>query len=149
MFLDNMETFQTIWELSRQSGHFPDDLETFQTIGKLSRLSILSRQSGNFPDNTETFQTKQKLSRQNRNFPDNPEMFKTIWKLSWSSRNFPETPVIFQTSSGYNEKKYVPRKNFPDAQKLSGEQCSRAPYVFLSLAGLYVTQKSTAKFRLL
>ena len=36
-------------------------------------------------------------------------------------------------------KKYVPRKNFPDAQKLSGEQCSRAPYVFLSLIKVSVS----------
>ena len=56
--LDNLETFQTIWKLSRQSENFPDNLEQIQAIGKLSRQSgkfidNLEGQSGNLPDNME------------------------------------------------------------------------------------------------
>ena len=39
-------------------------------------------------------------------------------------------------------KKYVLRKNFPDVQKLSGKQCSRAPYVFLSRIQTFSISKS-------
>ena len=117
-----MENFQAIWKLSRHSGNFPDNLVTCKKYWKLSRPSILSRLYKKFPDKTKIFQTIQKHSRQSKNFPDNPE-----------------TSVIFQTSYGYNRQKYVQCKKFPDAQKLSGEQCSRAPYVFLSMETLQAT----------
>ena len=122
-----MEKLQTIWKLSRQYGNFPDNLKIFPTFWKLFR------QFGNlpenleafgllyFPDSTKTFQTKPKLSRQLRNIQENLETFQTIKKLLrnllLSSRQVPD----------------IKCKNFPDTQKNSREQCSRAPYIFLSL----------------
>ena len=46
-----MDTFQTVWTLSRLSGHFPDCPVTFQIVRTLSRLS------GNFPDCPDYFRT--------------------------------------------------------------------------------------------
>ena len=62
MFLDSLETFQSVRKLSKLSGNFPDCQKTFQTIRKLFKLS------GNFLDCPETFQTVWKLSRQSGNF---------------------------------------------------------------------------------
>jgi len=151
-FPDCPETFQTVRKLSRLSRNFPDVynvltwfLETFQTLRKISGLSgnfqtvrKNSRQSGNFPDCPETFQTVQKLSIQSENFPDSPETFQTIWKLSRLSGNFPDCPETFQTYTmfwlDFSVNFVDTRKNFPDAQKLSGRQCRRADGVFLPLA---------------
>ena len=67
----------------------------------------------------DTFQIIRKLSRQSRNFPDCLEAFQTIWKLP-------------------SEISRVTRKNFTDAQKLSGWQCHDATMVFVPLDdGLY------------
>ena len=74
-FLDCLETWQTVWKLSGQSGHFPDCLETFRTVQKLSR------QSGNFPDCLGTFRTARKLSRLSGKFPDSPDSFRTVPKV--------------------------------------------------------------------
>ena len=158
-FPDRLETFWTVFpncprlstlsgnfsdcpELSKLSGNFPHCLETFQTVWKLSRLS------GNFQQCLEIFQTVQ-------NFPHCPETFHTVWKLSRLSGNFPDCLKIFQTAlklSRQSEKfphlftlrlmfrlhfmgNFVnTRKNFPDAQKLSGWQCQRANDVFGTLA---------------
>ena len=53
--LDNLEPFQTIGKLSKQSGVNTDNLKTFQTIWKVYR------QSGKFPHSLETYQTIWKL----------------------------------------------------------------------------------------
>ena len=79
-------------------------MEAFQTVQKPSRLSE------NFPNCPKTFQTVQKLSRLSRNFPD------LCYVLTWFWAHFLYT-----------------RKNFPDAQKLSGWQCQRANGLFLTL----------------
>ena len=57
-FLENKGTLRTIWK-------FPDILESFQTIWKLSR------HSGNFPDNMEIVHQIWKVYRQPVNFLDN------------------------------------------------------------------------------
>ena len=90
------------------------------------------------------FQTIRKLYRPYRNFTDNTETFLKIQKLSRQSGHFPDHLKAFQKHQGFSHhvpviiksNKYVLRKNFPDVQKLSGEQWSRAPYVFLSLGGI-------------
>ena len=97
---DNLETFWMIWKHSRWSGNFPDDLETFLVVR-------------NFPDYVDTIQIIWKLSRSSGNFRDHLKMFPTIWKLS---KHVLET-VIKRVDF------IVKRKNFPDAQKLSGWQC--------------------------
>ena len=85
-----------------------DSSRSFRTIRKISRLS------GNFPGYPETFRTIRKISGLSGDFPDHPAIFQTIWKLpSAISR--------------------VTRKNFPDAQKLSGWQCHDATMVFAPL----------------
>ena len=76
VFVTSKVSFPTI---SRQSGNCPDTLETFQTVWKLSRLS---GNFSDFPDCLEFFQTVWKLSRLSSNFPDCPETFQTVWKLS-------------------------------------------------------------------
>ena len=114
----HLENIRTIRKLSRLSGNFPG-------IRKLSRLS------GNFPGYPETFWTLRKISGI---FPGYPETFWTIWKISRLSGNFPDHPEIFQTvwklPSAISR---VTRKNFPDAQKLSGWQCHDATMVFVPL----------------
>ena len=90
------------------SGNFPCYPETFQTIQKITRLS------GNFPDYPKTFQTMRKLYRPYGKYPDYLEIFQTVRKLP-------------SAISG------VTRKNFPDAQKLSGWQCHHATQVFKPL----------------
>ena len=82
-----------------------DQSETFQTI------RILSRLFGHFPCYLETFQTVWKLSRRSGNFPDGLDNFQTVWK-------FPTAISRFM------------RKNFLEAQKLSGRQCHDAMIVF-------------------
>ena len=159
-WLISLETFKVVWKLSMLSGNFPGCLETFQVIWKLSRLYanfpdcletfqvVLnpSRSSGNFPDDLETFQVV-------RNFPDYVETFQIMWKLSRWYGNFPghlETFQIIRKLSKLHIWKHsrhileitviqrvdfiVTRKNFPDAQKLSGWQCQPANQVFLPLA---------------
>ena len=49
MFPDHLESFQTIWKVSKPSGKFSDHLESFQTIWKVSRPF------GKFPDHLESF----------------------------------------------------------------------------------------------
>ena len=112
-FPDNLEIYRTFWKL-------PDNLVTCQTIWKLSRPSIISRLNGKFPDKTKTFQKIQKHSRQSGNFSDNPEPFQ---KLQWFSRQV----LDIIDKSMFSAKTFWTRK-------LSGEQCFRAPYVFLSLS---------------
>ena len=94
---------------------YPDNPKTSQAIEKFFRtIQKLSGLSGNFPGYPETFWTIWKIFRLSENFPDHPEIFQTVWKLpSAISR--------------------VTRKNFPDAQKLSGWQCHDATMVFVPL----------------
>ena len=77
-----LETFQTVWKLSRLCGKFADSLKTFQTLWKLSRLSA------NFPDSLETFKTIGKLSRLSGNysglsgnFQGSAGTFQTVWYI--------------------------------------------------------------------
>merc|ERR1711963_228280 len=77
---------------------------TFQAIRKLSRYPKLSRLSGNFLDHPENIQPIRKISRQSGKNPDYLEIFQRVRKL---------LSAILR----------VTRKNFPDAQKLSGWQC--------------------------
>ena len=130
-FLCYLETFQVVWKLSRWSGNFPGRLETFQIIRKLSKLSgnfpgcqKLYRICGNLPDYVETFHMIWKLSRSSGNFPDHQKTFQTIWKLS---TNILEITVIQRVDF------IATRKNFTDAQKVSGWQCQTANQVFLPL----------------
>ena len=78
-FPDCLQTFQTVWRVSRQSKHFLHCPETFHTVKKLS---------GNFLDQLETFQTDWKLSRLYGNFPDRLETLQSVRKLSRLSGNF-------------------------------------------------------------
>ena len=127
-----LETFKTVWKLSRLSETFPACLESFQTVRRLSRPF------GNFPNCLESLQTVR------------PETFKTVWKLSWPFRTSPGCPETSQTvwklsTLLYSSVQLISRlhfmgnfvntrKNFPDAQKLSGRQCRRADEVFGTLA---------------
>ena len=90
--------------------------------------------------NTENIETIRELSRLSGNFPGYLETFCTIWKISSTSGNFPDNPKIFQTvlelPSAISR---VTRKNFPDAQKLSGWQCHDAMMVFGPLGTFYYT----------
>ena len=99
--LDNLETFQTIWKLSRQSGTNTGNRITFPTIWKNYRLSV------NFPDNMETFQIIWKFSRYSVNIPDNLETFQ---KLQWFSRQVPD--II--DNSMFSVKSFRTLKNFPE-----------------------------------
>ena len=87
-FPDRQENFQTV--LSNHLETFKTDcLETFQTIWKLSRLSITFQTtwkvpilSENFPPCLETFSTVRKVFRVSGNFPDRLENFQIFLKLS-------------------------------------------------------------------
>jgi len=70
-----LESFQTVWKVSRQSGKFPDSLETFRTVW------TVSGQSGKFLDSLESFQTVWKVSGQSGKFPVSLESFRTVWKI--------------------------------------------------------------------
>ena len=96
------ETFQAIRKFSGSSGKYPAYPETFQALRKLSRLSR---------NYTETFQAIRKISGQSGKYPDYLEIFQRVRKLP---------SAILR----------VTRKNFPDAQKLSGWQCHPATQVF-------------------
>merc|ERR1712067_77774 len=102
------ETFQIIRKISSLSGKYPAYLENIQPIQKISSLS------GNFPAYPETFQPIRKISRQSGKNPDYLEIFQRVRKL---------LSAILR----------VTRKNFPDAQKLSGWQCHPATQVFGTL----------------
>ena len=56
-FPNCLQTFYTVWKLSRPFKNFTNCPETFQTVQKLSRLSV------NLPGCPETFQTVRKLFR--------------------------------------------------------------------------------------
>ena len=57
-FLDSLESFLTVWNVSGQGGEYPDSLETFQTVWKVFwKLRKVSIQPGKFPDSLESFQT--------------------------------------------------------------------------------------------
>ena len=98
-FLDDLDTFQIIWKLSRLSRH------TFRS----SRLFLdypntFSRLSGHFLDRLETFQiiqtfpheldTFSRLSGQSGYFPDHPDTF--IWVFCVAFGHFPNYPEILQ-----------------------------------------------------
>ena len=119
------ETFQIIRKISSLSGKYPAYLENIQPIQKISSLS------GNFPAYPETFQAIRKLSRLSRNFPDHPENIQPIRKISRQSGKNPDYLEIFQrVRKLLSAILRVTRKNFPDAQKLSGWQCHPATQVF-------------------
>ena len=126
--------FQANQKLSEPSRSYPDYPETFEAIRKLSRLSgnfpgirKLSRLSGNFPDHLENIQPIRKLFRLSRNFPDHPENIQPIRKISRQSGKNPDYLEIFQrVRKLLSAILRVTRKNFPDAQKLSGWQCHPA-----------------------
>ena len=93
-----LESFQTLWKVSgqsgkfpdswkvsRQSGKFPDSLENFRTVWKVSG------QSGKFPDSVESFWTVWKVSGQSGKFPDSLESFRTVWKISREYGKFPDS----------------------------------------------------------
>ena len=123
------ETFQIIRKISSLSGKYPAYLENIQPIQKISSLS------GNFPAYPETFQAIRKLSRLSRNFPDHPENIQPIRKISRQSGKNPDYLEIFQrVRKLLSAILRVTRKNFPDAQKLSGWQCHPATQVFGTLA---------------
>ena len=107
---------ETVWKRSGPTGNFPDRLETFQTVWKLSRPA------GNFAECPETFQTVWKLLRPCRKCSDCPETFQTVWKLSTLVYSSVQLMLRLPFKSNFVH----PRKNFPDAQKLSGWQCQRA-----------------------
>ena len=86
---DCLESFQTVWKVSKQSGNFLHCPETFHTVKKISRLS------GNFPDQLGTFQTVWKLSGSYGNFPYRLESFQSVRKLSRLSGNFPNCLETF------------------------------------------------------
>ena len=119
------ETFHPIRKFSGSSGKYPAYPETFQAIRKFSGSS------GKYPAYPETFQAIRKFSGSSGKYPGYPETFQAIRKLSGQSRKYSDYLEIFQrvrklpsAISG------VTRKNFPDAQKLSGWQCHPATQVF-------------------
>ena len=71
---------------------------------------------------------------------------KSFWKVSRQSAKFPESLENFNAlnSSGFISFSLIllyTRKNFPDAQKLSGMQCLLTYWVFLPLAyGIYIAE---------
>ena len=122
------ETFQIIRKISSLSRKYPAYLENIQPIQKISSLS------GNFPAYPETFQAIRKLSRLSRNFPDHPENIQPIRKISRQSGKNPDYLEIFQrVRKLLSAILRVTRKNFPDAQKLSGWQCHPATQFFGTL----------------
>jgi len=130
------ENFHTICKLSRPSVHFPDCLETFRTVWKLSQPSF--QIALGFSHCLETFQTVCKLSRLSGNFPECLKMFQTALKLSRQSEKFPHLFTLRLMFRLHFMGNFVnTRKNFPDAQKLSGWQCQRANDVFGTLADWY------------
>ena len=91
--------------------HFSDCSKTFQTLRIVFHIvRKLFRLFGNLLDCPETFQTVRKLSRLSRNFTD------LCYVLTWFWAQF-----VYM------------RKNFSDAQKLSGWQCQRGNGLFLTL----------------
>ena len=80
--LDSLESFQTVWKVSRQSGKFPDSLESFQTVWQVFS------QPGKFPDSLESFQTFCKVSRHSGKFSVSLQSFQTVWKVSVQSGKF-------------------------------------------------------------
>ena len=56
-FPDCLESFKTVWRVSKESGKFPDCMESFRTVWKVFR------RSGKFPDGLESFQKVWKVSR--------------------------------------------------------------------------------------
>ena len=119
------EIFWIIRKICSLSGNVSGYPETFQIIRKISSLS------GNFPAYPETFQAIRKLSRLSRNFPDHPENIQPIRKISRQSGKNPDYLEIFQrVRKLLSAILRVTRKNFPDAQKLSGWQCHPATQVF-------------------
>ena len=86
----------------------------------------------NFPDEVQML------------FPDCPETFQSVWNFFKPSGNFPDCPETFQTYTmfwlDFRVNFVNTRKNFPDAQKLSGRQCRCADGVFLPLVTHWVTE---------
>ena len=99
---------EIIWSVSSLSRKYLTYLETFEAIQKLSKSF------GKYPDYPETFQAIRKLSGPSGKYSDYLEILQTVRKL----------PSAFSR---------VTRKNFPDAQKLSGWQCHDATMVFVPL----------------
>ena len=97
------------------SGNVSGYPETFQIIRKISSLS------GKYPAYLENIQPIQKISSLSGNFPDNPE------KNPNYLENFQRVRKLLSAILR------VTRKNFPDAQKLSGWQCHPATQVFGTL----------------
>ena len=106
------QTFQAIRKFSGSSGKYAAYPETFQAIQKLFRSS------GKYPASPENIQPIRKISRQSGKNPDYLEIFQRVRKL---------LSAILR----------VTRKNFPDAQKLSGWQCHDATIVFRPLQNTF------------
>ena len=124
-FLDHPENMQPIRKRFRLSRNFSDHQENIQPIRKISSLS------GKHPAYPENIQPIRKLSRLSRNFPDHPENIQPIRKISRQSGKNPDYLEIFQrVRKLLSAILRVTRKNFPDAQKLSGWQCHPATQVF-------------------
>ena len=118
------ETFQAIRKISRLSGNFPGYLKNFRLSGIFPIIRKISSLSGNFPGYPEIFWIIRKISSLSGNFPGTPENFWTIRKISRLSGNFPKGRKLPSAILS------VTRKNFPDAQKISGWQCHPATQVF-------------------
>ena len=69
---DSLESFLTVWKVSRQSGKFFDSLESIWTVWKVSG------QSGKFLDSLESFGIVWKVSGQFGKFPYSLESFLTV-----------------------------------------------------------------------
>ena len=80
-----MESFQTVWKVSGQSGNLPEGPESFQTDWKVSSWSR------KFPD---SFLTVWKVSGQCKKCLDCLETLQTVWKVCKQSGNFSDKYFI-------------------------------------------------------
>ena len=123
---------------SKDSSRSFSDLETtgpfqsmFISASKADCFAFLSGSSGKYPAYPETFQAIRKFSGSSGKYPAYLETFQAIRKISGQSGKYPDYLEIFQRVRKLPSAILrVTRKNFPDAQKLSGWQCHPATQVF-------------------
>ena len=121
---------QSAKSLSRHTCQSAKTLLTkVQDMDVATILQAMKYLSGKFPDFSKTFQTVWKVSRPSRYFPDCQETFQTVWKLSTLVYSSVQLMLRLHFMGNFVNT----RKNFPDAQKLSGRQCRRADEVFGTL----------------
>ena len=83
IFPDSLESFRTVWKVSRQLKKFLDSLESFRTVWKFSG------KPGKFPDSCVN------VSGQSEKIPHSWKSCRSVWNVSEQSGKFPDCLVIF------------------------------------------------------